>query len=81
MTDPVVTTPATSQHHTALIALPFRPKTHSMMARTPILSRRAMLGLGANAAVEAIGTYLLDIIVLFQLRISQAMPINIGDGP
>jgi S-formylglutathione hydrolase FrmB len=43
-----------------------------MMARMPDLSRRTMLGLGASAAVGAAGTYALD--MLFQPRISQAMP-------
>ncbi len=44
------------------------------MARMPDLSRRAVLGLGASAAVGAIGAYTLDI--LFQPRTSQAMPIS-----
>ncbi len=43
-----------------------------MMARMPDLSRRAVLGLGASAAVGAVGAYALDI--LFQPRTSEAMP-------
>ena len=45
-----------------------------MMARMPDLSRRAVLGLGASAAVGAVGAYALDI--LFQPRTSQAMPVS-----
>jgi S-formylglutathione hydrolase FrmB len=45
-----------------------------MMARMPDLSRRAVLGLGAGAAVGAVGAYALDI--LFQPRTSQAMPVS-----
>jgi S-formylglutathione hydrolase FrmB len=44
-----------------------------MMARMPDLSRRALLGLGAGAAVGAVGTYALDILV--KPRTSQAMPL------
>jgi S-formylglutathione hydrolase FrmB len=44
-----------------------------MMARMPDLSRRAVLRLGASAAVGAAGAYALDI--LFQARTSQAMPV------
>ena len=44
------------------------------MARMPDLSRRAVLGLGASAAVGAAGAYALDI--LFQPRTSQAMPVS-----
>jgi S-formylglutathione hydrolase FrmB len=43
-----------------------------MMARMPDLSRRALLGLGASAAVGAVGAYALDMLV--QPRTSQAMP-------
>ncbi|HTX96154.1 MAG TPA: alpha/beta hydrolase [Mycobacterium sp.] len=43
-----------------------------MMARMPELSRRAVLRLGASAAVGAVGAYALDI--LFTPRPSQAMP-------
>lgn len=42
------------------------------MARMPELSRRAVLRLGASAAVGAVGAYALDI--LFTPRPSQAMP-------
>ena len=44
------------------------------MTRMPDLSRRAVLGLGASAAVGAVGAYTLDI--LLQPRTSQAMPIS-----
>jgi pimeloyl-ACP methyl ester carboxylesterase len=44
-----------------------------MMARMPDLSRRALLGLGASAAVGAAGAYALDL--LFQPRTSHAMPV------
>lgn len=40
----------------------------------PDLSRRTVLGLGASAAVGAVGAYALDI--LFQPRTSQAMPVS-----
>ena len=43
-----------------------------MMTRMPDLSRRAVLRLGAGAAVGAVGAYGLDI--LLQPRASQAMP-------
>src|SRR5262249_7203435 len=43
-------------------------------ARMPDLSRRALLGLGASAAVGATGAYALDI--LFQPRTSQAAPVS-----
>ncbi|MCV7377581.1 alpha/beta hydrolase [Mycobacterium alsense] len=43
-----------------------------MMARMPELSRRALLGLGASAAVGAAGAYALDIVL--QPRTSQAAP-------
>ena len=36
-------------------ALPFWPNGHGMIARMPDLSRRAVLGLGASAAVGAVG--------------------------
>ncbi len=45
-----------------------------MMARMPDLSRRTVLGLGASAAVGAVGTYALDI--LFKPRTSQAVPVS-----
>ena len=45
-----------------------------MMARMPDLSRRAVLSLGASAAVGAVGAYALDILV--QPRPSQAMPVS-----
>ncbi|MGO9924919.1 MAG: alpha/beta hydrolase-fold protein [Mycobacterium sp.] len=44
-----------------------------MIARMPDLSRRAVLGLGASAAVGAVGAYALDI--LLQPRTTQAMPV------
>jgi S-formylglutathione hydrolase FrmB len=44
-----------------------------MIARMPDVSRRAVLGLGASAAVGAVGAYALDI--LLQPRTSQAMPL------
>jgi S-formylglutathione hydrolase FrmB len=43
-----------------------------MMSRMPDLSRRALLGLGASAAVGAAGAYALD--TLLQPRTSQAAP-------
>jgi len=43
-----------------------------MIARMPDLSRRSVLGLGASAAVGAVGGFALD--MLLQPRISQAMP-------
>jgi S-formylglutathione hydrolase FrmB len=43
-----------------------------MMARMPDLSRRALLGLGASAAVGAAGAYALDIVL--QPRTSHAAP-------
>jgi len=49
------------------------------MARMPDLSRRAVLSLGASAAVGAVGAYALDI--LFQPRTSQAMPISTASTP
>lgn len=45
-----------------------------MMARMPDLSRRAVLGLGAGAALGAVGAYGLDI--LLQPRASHAMPVS-----
>jgi S-formylglutathione hydrolase FrmB len=45
-----------------------------MIARMPDLSRRAVLSLGASAAVGAVGAYALDI--LFKPRTSQAMPVS-----
>jgi pimeloyl-ACP methyl ester carboxylesterase len=45
-----------------------------MMARMPDLSRRALLGLGASAAVGAVSAYALDMLV--QPRTSQAMPVS-----
>ncbi|MFZ1179798.1 MAG: alpha/beta hydrolase-fold protein [Mycobacterium sp.] len=45
-----------------------------MMARMPDLSRRAVLGLGASAAVGAVGAYALDILI--RPRTSQAMPVS-----
>ena len=44
------------------------------MARMPDLSRRALLGLGASAAVGAVGAYGLDI--LLEPRTSHAMPVS-----
>jgi S-formylglutathione hydrolase FrmB len=44
-----------------------------MMARMPDLSRRSLLGLGASAAVGAVGASALDI--LFQPRTSHAAPV------
>jgi pimeloyl-ACP methyl ester carboxylesterase len=44
-----------------------------MMARMPDLSRRALLGLGASAAVGAVGAYALDILV--EPRTSHAAPV------
>ncbi|MEY8014174.1 alpha/beta hydrolase-fold protein [Mycobacterium servetii] len=44
-----------------------------MMARMPDLSRRAVLGLGAGAAVGAVGAYALDIVL--KPRPSHAMPV------
>ena len=46
-----------------------------MMARMPDLSRRALLGLGACAAVGAVGAYALDIAVPAPAS-SQAMPLS-----
>ena len=43
-----------------------------MMARMPDLSRRSLLGLGASAAIGAVGAYALD--TLLQPRTSHAMP-------
>ncbi|ORA14664.1 alpha/beta hydrolase, partial [Mycobacterium arosiense ATCC BAA-1401 = DSM 45069] len=43
-----------------------------MMARMPDLSRRALLGLGASAALGAAGAYGLDI--LLEPRTSHAAP-------
>ncbi|WP_077101426.1 alpha/beta hydrolase-fold protein [Mycobacterium terramassiliense] len=45
-----------------------------MMARMPDLSRRALLGLGASAAVGAAGAYALDI--LLEPRTSHATPVS-----
>jgi len=45
-----------------------------MMSRMPDLSRRALLGLGAGAAVGAVGAYALDI--LLPPRASHAMPVS-----
>ncbi|ORW36567.1 esterase [Mycobacterium paraense] len=45
-----------------------------MMARMPDLSRRALLGLGAGAAVGAAGAYALDI--LLEPRTSHAAPVS-----
>ncbi len=45
-----------------------------MMARMPDLSRRALLGLGAGAAVGAAGAYALDI--LLEPRTSHATPVS-----
>lgn len=45
-----------------------------MMARMPDLSRRAVLGLGAGAALGAVGAYGLDI--LLQPRTSRAVPVS-----
>ncbi|WP_407687208.1 alpha/beta hydrolase-fold protein [Mycobacterium sp. HUMS_1102779] len=45
-----------------------------MMARMPDLSRRAVLGLGAGAAIGAVGAYALDIVL--KPRASQAMPVS-----
>ena len=45
-----------------------------MIARMPDLSRRAVLSLGASAAVGAVGAYALDILV--KPRTSQAMPVS-----
>jgi S-formylglutathione hydrolase FrmB len=47
-----------------------------MMARMRDLSRRSVLGLGASAAVGAVGAYALD--MLLQPRTSQAMPAPVG---
>ncbi|HET7074907.1 MAG TPA: alpha/beta hydrolase-fold protein [Mycobacterium sp.] len=44
-----------------------------MMARMPDLSRRALLGLGAGAAVGAVGGYALEVLV--QPRTSHAAPV------
>jgi S-formylglutathione hydrolase FrmB len=49
-----------------------------MMARMPELSRRALLGLGASAAVGAAGAYALDI--LLEPRTSHATPVSAA-GP
>jgi len=49
-----------------------------MMARMPDLSRRALLGLGAGAAVGAVGAYALDMLV--QPRTSQAMPVSTANS-
>ena len=49
-----------------------------MMARMPDLSRRAVLGVGASAALGAVGAYALDIV--FQPRTSQAMPVSAAGG-
>jgi S-formylglutathione hydrolase FrmB len=45
-----------------------------MMARMPDLSRRAVLSLGASAAVGAVGTYALEI--LLKPRTSRAIPVS-----
>jgi S-formylglutathione hydrolase FrmB len=50
-----------------------------MMARMPDLSRRALLGLGASAAVGAAGAYALDI--LFEARTSRAAPVSAANAP
>lgn len=49
-----------------------------MMARMPDLSRRAVLGLGAGAALGAVGAYGLDI--LLQPRTSHAAPVSVPQG-
>src|ERR1700739_2606151 len=53
--------------------MPFRRNRRGMMARMPDLSRRSLLGLGASAAVGAVGASALDI--LFQPRTSHAAPV------
>ncbi|MGO9509609.1 MAG: alpha/beta hydrolase, partial [Mycobacterium sp.] len=44
-----------------------------MMARMPDVTRRAVLGLGASAALGAVGAYALDLLI--QPKTSQAMPL------
>jgi S-formylglutathione hydrolase FrmB len=54
--------------------LPFPPNGHGMMARMPDLSRRAVLSLGASAAVGAAGAFALD--NLLHARTSRSIPVS-----